>query len=457
MKKPLKALSVLLLAALLMGCFSGCGAKSDTVPTTAPAVADPVDYAAQLQLNMSSSTAKAEVSVKNYVDGDTVHFYIGKTINGPAYPGEVLKARFLAINTPESTGKIEPYGKAASDFTKNTLKSAVSIIVESDTANWDLDSTGDRHLVWVWYKTSESGEYRNLNLEILQNGLAIASNTGGNIYGSICTDALRQSQALKLNVFSGQKDPDFYEGPAVELTLKELRTNLESYKNILVAFNCVVTSNSGGTVYVEQYDPETDMYYGISVYYGNSGLTGEGLQILNIGNEIRMVGKVQYYETGDTWQISGLKYRIMKPNDPENIQFISSGHSGAFVLTDADTFVNGKREILVLDSQTQEEKLVTFPYAALAMHSTLEMKDLTVVSAYTTDNEDSSSNGAITLTCQVGEHTILVRTGVLKDANGDLITQDAYLGKTIDVKGIVDYYQGEYQIKVLIPEQITIH
>jgi hypothetical protein len=243
----------------------------------------------------------------------------------------------------------------------------------------------------------------------------------------------------------------------VELTLKELRTNLESYKNILVAFNCVVTSNSSGTVYVEQYDPETDMYYGISVYYGNSGLTGEGLQILNIGNEIRMVGKVQYYETGDTWQISGLKYRIMKPDDPENIQFISSGHSGAYVLTDADTFVNGTREILVMDNETQEEKLVTLPYAALAMHTTLEMKDLTVVSAYTTDNEDSSSNGAITLTCQVGGLTITVRTGVLKDANGNLITQDAFLGKTIDVKGIVDYYQGEYQIKVLIPEQITIH
>ena len=356
MKSTVRFLSVLLLVAILTGCLGGCGAKDDTTPaTTEPTLGELVDYVSQLQLNKNSFTAKMEVTVKNYIDGDTVHFHVDNVISGPAFSGEVLKARFLAINTPESTGRIEPYGKAASDFTKGVLKNAVSIILESDSEKWDLDSTGDRHLVWVWYKTAEDTEYRNLNLEILQNGLAIASNTSGNIYGTICTSALRQAQAHKLNVFSGQKDPDFYEGPAVELTLKELRTNIESYRNILVAFNCVITSNSNGTVYVEQYDPETDMYYGISVYYGNAGLTGEGLQILNIGNEVRMVGKVQYYENGDTWQISGLKYRIMKPDDPENIQLISPGHSGAFRLTDADTFVNGTREILVKDNETQEE------------------------------------------------------------------------------------------------------
>jgi hypothetical protein len=235
-------------------------------------------------------------------------------------PEGVLKARFLAINTPESTGKIEPYGKAASNYTKNALRNAESIIIESDTATWNPDSTGNRYLVWVWYKTAEMEDYRNLNIEILQNGLAIASNSNNNIYGSICMSAIDQARQMKLMVYSGEKDPDFYDGAAVELTLRELRSNIESYRDILVAFDCIITSNSNDTVYVEQYDPETDMYYGISIYYGNSGIGGDGLKILSIGNQVRIVGKVQYYETGETWQISGLKYRAMKPKDPENIQ-----------------------------------------------------------------------------------------------------------------------------------------
>ena len=446
-------LSLLLLVVLILGCFSGCGPDSETPGTTEAPNLDTVDFAATLKLNMGTFTKKQEVTVKNFVDGDTVHFHVPESV----MPGGVLKARFLAINTPESTGKIEPYGKAASNYTKEALKNAESIIIESDTAEWNADSTGNRYLVWVWYKTAEMTDYRNLNLEILQNGLAIASNTNSNIYGSICTSALEQARRLKLNVFSGQKDPDFYDGAAVELTLKELRTNIESYRDILVAFNCVITSNSNNTVYVEQYDPETEMYYGISIYYGNSGIGGDGLKILSIGNEVRIVGKVQYYETGATWQISGLKYRAMKPDDPENIQLISSGHDAAYVLTDADTFVNGKREVIVRDPETEEEKTVTMNYTSLAMNTSLEMNNLTVMNAYTTNNEDSSSNGAMTLTCEVDGIEIIVRTTVLRDTEGKLITQDAYLGKTIDVRGIIDFYDGEYQIKVFIPDQITIH
>ena len=465
MNKGFRVLSLLLLLAVTAGVFAACGDTGSAVsddpqpPQGTLDGGDPAsdvqktDYAADLKLNMQSFTKKLEVTVKNYVDGDTVHF----NVPTEEMPGGVLKGRFLAINTPESTGKIEPYGKAASNFTKETLKKAVSIIIESDTDKWNADSTGNRYLVWVWYKTSDMTDYRNLNLEILQNGLAIASNTNNNIYGTVCSSALEQARALKLNVFSGQKDPDFYDGAAVELTLRELRTNLESYRDILVAFNCVISSNSRDTVYVEQYDPESDMYYGISVYYGNSGIGGDGLQILSIGNEVRIVGKVQYYETGGTWQIAGLKYRIMKPDDPENIQLVSTGKQAAYVLTDADTFANGKREVIVRDIQSGDEKLGTFGYTELAVHTSLEMKNLKVESVYTTDDEDSSSKGAMTLYCTCDGISIPVRTTVLRDSDGNLITQDAYMGKTIDVKGIVDFFENEYQIKVFTPEQITIH
>ena len=440
-----KVLSVSLVVCLLLCSLNGCVTPDSGVTTTAPSI-DEVDYAAAVKLDMKSSTMKQEVTVKTFVDGDTVHFHVPEDV----MPGGVLKARFLAINTPESTGKIEEYGKAASKFTREKLENAVSIILESDSNKWDADSTGGRYLVWVWYKTAESDDYRNLNLEILQNGLAIASNSGNNIYGSFAQAAIAQARALKLNVYSGQKDPDFYYGEAVELDLKELRSNVSAYNGLKVAFNGVVTMNSNQSVYVEVYDSETDMYYGMSVYYGY-GLNGDGVQILNVGNEVRIVGTVQYYEAGGTWQVSGLTYRSMKPDDPNNIQKLSEGHTPAYVLTDPERFANGTVDVVV------DETVTTLPFAQLAMSTSIRMENLYVKDIYTTDKEDSSSNGAMTLTCEVNGVTISIRTVVLFDSEGNLVTADAYQGKTIDVKGIVDFFDGTYQIKVFSVNDITIH
>ncbi len=444
-------LLALLVLCLVVGCLAGCQPSDDPSATESSAAAQVVDYAASVKLNMSSPTLKQEVTVLNYVDGDTVHFNVPKSV----MPNGILKARFLAINTPESTGKIEPYGKTASKFTKEKLQKATSIVIESDTAAWNADSTGGRYLVWVWYKTAEDQEYRNLNIEILQEGLAIASNSSQNIYGSVCMSAIEQARNQKLYVYSGKEDPNFYYGEAVELTLKELRTNISHYSDMLVAFNGIIANDSNGSVYVEEYDAATDMYYGISVYYQTAGLSGAGLDILTTGNEVRIVGKVQYYETGESWQISGLQYRAMKPDDPKNIQLISSGHTGSYRLTDPQKFVNGKLDILVTDPETNAESTKTFSYAEMALGTSVTMKDLVVKKVYTTNN-GGASDGAMTLTCQVGGVTIAVRTGVLvKD--GELITQEAYLNKTIDVKGIVEYFGGDYQIKVFSADDITVH
>ena len=445
-----KLLCLLMALCLTAGLLAGCGEPTAPAEPTAPTSgvpADPVDYAASVKLDMNSATVKQEVTVKQFIDGDTTHFHVPSSL----MPGGVLKGRYLAINTPESTGKIEEYGKKASSFTKEKLSAATSIILESDTATWDADSTGDRYLVWVWYRTDENSEYRNLNIEILQNGLAIASSSSNNQYGAICMDAIAQAKAQKLNVFSGQPDPDFYYGDAVELTLKELRTNVEDYNGMKVAFNGVVTVNDSQSVYVEAYDAETDMYYGMSVYYGYN-LNGKGLEILTVGNEVRIVGSVQYYEAGGTYQVSDLNYRMMQPDDPSNIQKISDGNDPAFFETTADRFLNG--QVITVDDEGNE---TTNKYAAMAMSTSIEMKGLTVVDSYTTKTEGSASKGAFTLTCQVDGKYIDVRTTVLLDKDGNLVTADIYEGKTIDVKGIVDYYNGTYQIKVFSADNITIH
>lgn len=453
MKKRVFALLVALCIAL--GCLAGCSGSGDT--TTAPdtstePVTEHIDYAASVSLDKAAPTLKQEVTVKNFVDGDTTHFYVPSSVA----PGGVLKARYLAVNTPESTGKIEEWGKCASNFTKEKLSSAQSIMIESDTDSWNLDSTGSRYLVWVWYQPEGSDTYRNLNIELLQEGLSIASNSASNRYGETCMAAIAQAKAEQLHMNSKEKDPDFYYGDAIPVTLKGLRTNIELYEGLQVAFEGTITYENSQTVYAEDYDEETGMYYGMTVYYGYN-LTGTGLDILQVGNRVKFVGSVQYYATAGTWQVSDIKYVDMRPNDPNNIQLISSDQAPAYASYDPQDFVTGKVTVdclTSLDSDETEEK--TFDFAHLTLGTSVSFENMKVTRVYTTTNEESSSKGAMTLTCTVAGQTIAVRTVVLKDVNGDLITSAAYEGKTINVKGIVDYYNGSYQVKVFSASDITV-
>lgn len=436
MKITIQLLSVLLLVCILVGAFTACGEKKDDEPQH-------VDYAASVKLDMSSNSLKQEVTVKMFIDGDTTHFHVPNSV----IDGGVLKARYLAVDTPESTGKIEAWGKTASNFTKEKLSTASSIIVESDNNQWNADSTGSRYLVWVWYKPEGSDEYRNLNIEILQNGLAIASNSGQNRYGETCLKAIAQAESEQLSVHSKEKDPNFYYGEAVELTLKELRCNIADYEGVKVAFNGIVTKDSNNGVYVESYDEETEMYYGIYVYYGASA-SGDILDMLVPGNEVRIVGNVTEFQ--GSYQVSGLTYRKMKPNDPNNTQKLSEGHSAAYLLTGADLFKNGKVEVIMGDDKK------TFDYAELALGSSIKMENLKVKSMYTTDDENSGSRGAISITCEANGLTVVVRTAVLYDENNQVVTEKYFEGKTIDVKGFVDCFNGQYQVKLLSIKDVDV-
>ena len=140
MKNIKRILSLLLAFCLIVACFTGCKDKGDSTNS-----GKTVDYVANTKLDLNSDTKKQEVTVKSYIDGDTTHFIVPTNISDDG----TLKARYMGINTPESTGKIEEWGKKASNFTKEKLMGAKSIIVESDNDKWNVDSTGGRHLVWV--------------------------------------------------------------------------------------------------------------------------------------------------------------------------------------------------------------------------------------------------------------------------------------------------------------------
>ena len=471
MKNFTKLLVLLLALSMLAGCFVACDSGKPNEDTTAADTSSEaitgeggtlgeeelefVDYASTVKFNPDSGRAHANVTVRTFVDGDTTHF----NIEHPTFDGGILKARYLGINTPESTGQIEPWGKKASTYTKETLSKATSIIVESDSASWNPDSTGERFLVWVWYKTADSEDYRCLNLEILQQGLAVSSKSSDTVYADICVTILNQAVKHKLHVHSKEKDPDFYYGAAMPMTLKELKTNIESYKGKDVSFEGVVVRNSNQTAYVEEYDEETGLYFGIQIYYGfNLGFFGE--EILSVGNRVLVVGSVQYYETGGTYQISDIKYHAMRPDDPENIQKISDGHQGAYAEVSAKDLLNGKVEIDVTSVDEEGNETVetkTFDRGFLTMHGSASLKDLVITKIYTTQNEDSSNYGALSITCLAQDGTeVVLRTIVLKDADGKTITADKFpIGSVIDAKGVVDVYNGVYQLKVFSASDIT--
>ena len=457
MKKLAPALALIILALCIFGCTpqkdkdalptpvqtdaeqtAPISSAPEAAPSPAAAASESIDYAASVKPS-GADTAKQEVTVKSFVDGDTVHFFVPESI----MPSGVLKARFIGIDTPESTGKIEEYGKAASEFTKEKLSRAHSIMIESDDGNWDFDSTGGRYLVWVWYKAEKAGEYRNLNIELLQNGLARAYSSANNRYGSACTAAINQAKANKLNLYSGEKDPDFYYGDAVELTLKELRCGIESYNGKKVAFEGVITINSGNGVFIEDYDAETDRYYGISAYYGY-GLSGAGLDILSVGNRARIVGTVQYYEAGGCYQVSGLSYRQMKPDDPNNLQKLSEGNAAGYVSISADDFASAMVSI------ETEAGAAEYKLSDIAMNTTVEMDGLTVQSVYVAEN------GCATLTCAAGDAEVTVRLEPLK-VNGEAFDPNTLSGKTIDVRAAVDMYDNAPQLHVFTAEGISIH
>ncbi|MBQ1232362.1 MAG: thermonuclease family protein [Clostridia bacterium] len=488
MKNIHQLLIVLLVLATVVGCFAACDVQDETPEvttdapetetesesegsvttdteseeqTTAAPAPEFVDFASQLKFNKNSGRLNVEVTVHAFIDGDTTHFNVPTSVE----PTGILKARYLGINTPESTGIIEPWGKKASNYTKETLSKATSIIIESDNDKWNADSTGGRYLVWVWYKTAEMTEYRNLNLEILQQGLAFGSNAADNAYSEYTMGALNQAKQFKCFVCSKDKDPEFYYGGAQNVTLKELKLNYEPYKDKLVRFEAVVVKRSGATVYLEEYDAETDMYYGMQVFCCYN-TPGNVMQALSIGNRVMMVGTLQYYELGGTWQISNIKYSVdmMDPTgalSKDGIHKISEGFSPSYREVSATDIVNGKLTLDVITQDAEGNEISTpteFKYGDLAHYSTVTVKDLTVASVYTTTNETSDDKGAMSITCTAQDGTtIVVRTEVLLDAQGNLVTQDIFpAGTKISVRGIVDSYDGQYQVRVFSIDDITI-
>jgi endonuclease YncB( thermonuclease family) len=432
MRKANKVLSFLLVFCLFF-LFVGCN-NSETPQD--------VDYLSMVSFE-GDPTGKTfdkdgieKVTLYQAVDGDTIHVY-GKN-------GNIMKLRFYGVDTPESTAAVEAWGVAASAYTKNIVKKANSLIITSNGGPGEYDSYG-RCLSWVWYQMNEGEDYVLLNLELVQEGYSKSKNTVGMLYYDIFVDCANQTRQKGIKVW-GEKDPNYSYSGVKEVSLPELKRDINEkgmeseYYLEKVVFEAVVARYSGTTYYLvetdySEYVPEPTTY-GIQVFHRNS----TGLLEKNIGSRVRISGTITYYETGDVFQLTDVVDRLLTSNI-NNLKVVEEGTIEPTPIIPSDLNVKNKE---------LEFNLVS-------------INNLLVTDTYTTRTEGSSSFGAITLTCKVGNETVTVRTEVIYDFTGDyatdsnnIILASNFEGKTLDVVGVVEKYENNYQVKLLSLADVVI-
>ena len=427
----MKKLKAILISVLCFGfalSFAGCDKKDNPQPEEKKEEqVEDVDYVAKTKLDQevteSSSFFGADgiayATVVRCVDGDTADFLTG---------GVEFRARFLGVDTPESTGDVEVWGKTASLFTAGKLNNANKVVVQTNGGAAQKDTTGTRYLTYVWYQPTAGADFRLLNLELVQEGLSYGKSSTASRYADVLTLAQVQAVRNKLRIFGDDIDENFYYGDALKTTIKEIYENIDELveKHVKVKFDCVVARTNGQDVYVQEYDAETDDVYSIMLYTGFNLNTNK----LNEGYNVSVCGVISLYN--GLPQISGMV----------DIR----GNSDSLKVYSVDN------EIIVTPI-TPAELNEELTYSSL--RKLVRLDNIVVESVYTTNN-GGSSDGAMTITGKVNGQTVTVRTDVLYDANKDLVTASYVENKTINVIGLLEEYNNKTQIKVINVNDITI-
>lgn len=250
------------------------------------------------------------VTVDDYTDGDTTRF---KTPDG------TVIIRYYGIDTPESTGSVEKWGVAASNFVKSRLSSATEIVLESSTGSVPVtDNYGVRYLGYVWYRSSSAEDFKLLNLEIIENGFSDNKgiNTDAYIYYSYMNEANKFARSSKLRIYSTEKDPLFSEDP-IALTLDEFYAEPEKYWNdeqgagakvmMDLYLESLTVSNSGTYTFTGvSYNPETNERKTINVYAGYSSSAASRMRL---GHLYKIIGSIKKH--GGAYQISGIVFNSL--------------------------------------------------------------------------------------------------------------------------------------------------
>lgn len=154
---------------------------------------------------------RKEVTFESCVDGDTIKVLID---------GKKTTVRFLAIDTPETKHPkkgVEPYGKEASDYTCNRIKTAKKLEIEYDDGSSKTDKYA-RALGWIFTDDSL------LQKELIQKGYAkVAYLYGDYKYTEELQKEEEKAKKSKLGIWS-----DEIQNQKQETTAKEEKTDTKN-------------------------------------------------------------------------------------------------------------------------------------------------------------------------------------------------------------------------------------
>lgn len=154
---------------------------------------------------------RKEVTFESCVDGDTIKVLMD---------GKKTTVRFLAVDTPETKHPkkgVEPYGKEASDYTCNRIKTAKKLEIEYDDGSSKTDKYA-RTLGWVFTDDSL------LQKELIQKGYAkVAYLYGDYKYTEELQKEEEKAKKSKLGIWS-----DEIQNQKQETTTKEEKTDTKN-------------------------------------------------------------------------------------------------------------------------------------------------------------------------------------------------------------------------------------
>lgn len=353
---------------LLISLVFGCGSNEITTELT-----DSLKLTASYENKSFLDDGIGLVTLTQKVDGDTARF---RDSNGLYFT-----ARFLRINTPESTGKIEPWGKAASDYTANALANAKEIVCESEELNQkaSLDTTGKRYLAYIWYRNSDSDDFRLLNLELIEVGLTNFTDTVDNSkYGETLQKAADKGRKNGYRLF-GEKDPDYdYSYKVHDITISYLKEHLDEYistQGIKLKIKARIVRFNGDNIYLEDYESTSSdvsgEYSKAGIYlYSGYGKNFSGVSIGDVlsfncncvasdtyGFQLTNVTNLEIIEEGNGEDVEHRTFDGTEEIDFESLEGLVIKVSKVKVLGVTDANENGAYSISVSTDSGQKFKI----------------------------------------------------------------------------------------------------
>lgn len=310
--KNIKKLFVLALALIITLVLVGCG---ETVTIDQYGEYDAVTKTCEFQVTYTDNSSfltdgAGYATLISLTDGDTTNFRL------PG--GQNITIRYHGVDTPESTGSVEKWGKAASLFVKSKLETAVSIVLEATSTPASHDSYGVRYLGYVWYKLGENDPFKLLNLELVENGFSKNKciNTPDFKYYSYFKKAEDFAKNNGLRLHGDYKDP-YYSTAAEKITLKDFFDNPDAYYNSdaeagskvrIQAYITDLTVSGSGTYTFTATQEVDGQKYSMPIYAGYSSAPVSGF--IKVGNLYSLTGNIAKHN--GSWQISGLIYVAMQ-------------------------------------------------------------------------------------------------------------------------------------------------